>query len=139
MELKTKYYEEIFNRFTQQCPAWAREAVEYRPKHTHAIRVTLRNGEQIDYNIQTGSFRFVDRVSVSSPADVTDKDCRRVFAANLAEMMRVRGVGQAILAARTGLSSAMISKYLNEKSTPSITNVKKIARALNCHPDELYD
>jgi transcriptional regulator with XRE-family HTH domain len=71
--------------------------------------------------------------------DITDDGFRSIFATNLSEIMRIKGFGQAELAERTGLSSAMISKYLNQKATPSMTNLLKIARALNCHPDELYE
>ena len=118
---------------------WAEKAISYRPKHVHAIRITLHNGEVIDYNIQTNSCRFVAQSLVEKTADVTDNDCREVFAANLAEAMVTKGIGQAVLAERTGLSSACISKYLHKKSTPTITQVEKIARALGCHRDDLLD
>ena len=139
MELKTKYYEEIFDRFCTQCPYLVKDIVDYVPKHTHAIRVTLRDGSKVDYNAQTDTFRRVVQNLVETPDDITDEDCRSAFASNLSEYMRMRGLGQVALAERTGLSSAIISKYLNRKSTPTITSVRKIARALNCHPDELYE
>ena len=139
MELNTKYYEEMFERFTQQCPMWVKDVVEYRPKNLHAIRVKLRNGEQIDYNIKSDTFRYVRQTDVMTCDDINDDEFRKIFANNLTEIMQLRGIGQAVLAERTGLSSAMISKYIHEKSTPTMVNVKRIARALNCHPDELYD
>lgn len=139
MELKTIYYEEMFDRFSRQCPYLAKDAVDYVPKHTHAIRVTLRDGSKVDYNAQTDSFRRVEQYMVTNPDDITDENCRSAFAANLSEIMVMRGIGQAVLAERTGLSSAIISKYLHRKATPTITSVRKIARALNCHPDELYE
>lgn len=139
MELKTSYYEEIFERFKQLCPHLAKDVVEYRPKHMHAIRVTLRNGEKIDYNIQTNSYRYINQPTIAGPNDITDADCREAFAYNLAEAMVTKGIGQALLAERTGLSSACISKYLHKKSTPTITQVEKIAHALGCHRDDLLD
>ena len=139
MELRTRHYEEMYERFVRQCPTFAQEAVEYRPKHTNAIRVTLRNGTQIDFNGQSGYYRFVSKVDGYSPDDITDDDCRKAFAINLAEYMHMRGIGQAVLSERTGLSSAMISKYLNQKATPTITNLRKIAHALDCHIDELIE
>ena len=141
MELNSKYYEEMFECFLEQCPMWANEAVSYRPKHMHAIRVILRSGDSVDYNYKTGSYQYHQAGYLSSvtPDDVTDDNCREIFATNLSEFMHTRGIGQAVLSERTGLSSAMISKYLNRKSTPSITNLKKIARALDCHFDELLE
>lgn len=139
MELNTRYHSDMLDTFIRQCPMWADDIVDCIPKHTHAIRIIMRDGSKIDYNAQTGTFRRVEQCVVVAPDDVTDEDCRAVFAANLAEFMRMRGIGQTVLAERTGLSSAIISKYLNQKSTPTITSVRKIARALNCHPDELYE
>ena len=139
MELKTKYYEEMFERFGELCPYLLKDVVGYVPKHINAIRVTLADGSKIDYNGKTDTFRRVEQIAVTTPETVTDEDCRSVFAINLAEFMNMRGIGQMALAERTGLSSAMISKYLNQKSTPTITSLIKIAKALNCHPDELYE
>lgn len=139
MEFKTGYYEEMFVKFKENYPMWAEKVINYRPKHVHAIRLTLRTGEIIDYNIQTNSCRFVTQSTVERPADITDDDCREVFASNLAEAMITKGIGQAVLAERTGLSSACISKYLHKKSTPTITQVEKIAHALGCHRDDLLD
>lgn len=139
MKIKTNYYEEMLAKFEENYPMWAEKIVNYRPKHINAIRITLCNGEIIDYNIQTNSCRFITQSAIAKSADVTDDACREVFAANLAEAMVTKGIGQAILAERTGLSSACISKYLHKKSTPTITQVEKIAQALGCHRDDLLD
>lgn len=141
MEMNTRYYQEIVERFEERCPDWAKNAARWTPKHTHAIRVTLNNGDQVDYNMRTDSYRYrhADQPILTNPDDITDEDCREAFAINLAEMMRTKGFGQATLAECTGLSSAMISKYLNRKSTPTLTNLLKIAHALDCHPDQLME
>lgn len=139
MELNTRHHRDMLDAFIRLCPMWADDIVDCIPKHTNAIRVIFRDGSKIDYNAMTGTFRRVEQYVDSTPDDISDEDCRAAFAANLSEFMRMRGIGQVALAERTGLSSAMISKYLNQKSTPTITSVRKIARALNCHPDELYE
>lgn len=141
MEFNTKYYQEIFEDFKQQYPGWAADTVRYQPKHTHAIRVFLNNGDQVDYNMrtQTSRYRRATQSLLSSPNDITDDDCREAFATNLAEFMRIKGFGQNDLSAATGLSTAIISKYLKKKSTPTVTSLRKIAYALDCHPDELME
>lgn len=139
MEIKTSYHEEILNSFLQHSPFREDDILNCRPKHLHAIRVTLKNGEQLDYNIQTKSYRFVNRPSINAVDEVTDDILREVFATNLSELMVMKGIGQAVLGERTGLSSACISKYLHKKSTPTITQVERIARALGCHRDDLLE
>lgn len=137
MSIDIKHYESYFEQFKQQFPMWAKEVVKYVPKNLHSIRVTLRSGDEIDFNAIGNSFHFVRNEKGGAPTDITDKDCRDAFSSNLSDLMRVRGVSQTLLAERTGLSTASISKYLRREATPTITNLRRIALALNCHEDEL--
>lgn len=139
MEIKTEYYKELFDIFSHLCPGWAERTSRCIPKSTNAIRVFLENGDYVDFNGRTNTYRYhyAEQMIVSSPDDITDDDCRKEFALKLAEHMRLRGVGQAELSKRTGLSSAAISKYLKKDATPTVTNLKKIAYALDCFPEEL--
>ena len=141
MGIKTSYYEEMFEAFGRKCPGWYEESDGYRPKHANAIRVKLKNGDQVDYNIRTDSYRYrhADTSDNVKPNTITDEECRDAFAYNLSDIMKTRGFGQAALAEKTGLSKAMISKYINKQSTPTLTNLMKIAYALDCEPEELMD
>lgn len=139
MEMETRQHKEIFEDFSMRHPEWAKNVVRYKPRHMYSIRITFDNGEQIDYNIRTKTYREVREYFVNDPDDVTDEMCREIFSANLAEMMRSKGFSQPELSARTGLSTATISKYLRKLATPSITNLEKIAHALNCDRDDLLE
>ena len=139
MEMQTRQHEEIFEDFAMRHPEWAKNVKSYKPKHINSIRITFNDGEQIDYNIRTRSYREVHEYYINDPCDVTDEMCREVFAINLAEMMRSKGFSQPELSARTGLSTASISKYLRKKATPTVTTLEKIAHALNCSRDDLLE
>lgn len=139
MEIKTNRYKEIFNDFAERHPYLAKDVVKCAPKHVNAIRMTFSDGSMVDYNIRSHSYRDVPEYYVASPDDITDELCREIFAANLVDIMKVKGFGQPDLAARTGLSTATISKYMRKQATPSITNLEKIAHALNCSRDELME
>lgn len=139
MEIKTNYHKDMLDEFMRYRPDIAGDICECRPKNLNAIRITLRNGRQFDYNGQTKTHREVREYYTAKPDDVTDESCREIFASNLAELMRMKGFGQPELSERTGLSTASISKYLRKKATPTITNLEKIAHALNCSRDELLE
>lgn len=139
MEINTNYYREIFSDFIDRHPYMKNDVDHFAPKHLNAIRVFMKDGSKIDYNIRSHTYREVPEYYDSDPGDVTDEKCREIFASNLVEMMQMKGFCQPDLAKRTGLSPAMISKYMNKKATPSITNLEKIAYALNCTRDELMD
>ena len=139
MEFKTSYYKEIFSDFLDRHPYFKDKIDSYRPKHANAIRITFKDGHMMDYNIRTHTYRDVPEYRDAKPDDITDESCREIFSANLIEMMKMKGFDQPDLAARTGLSCAIISKYMRKQSTPSITNLEKIAHALNCSRDDLME
>ena len=139
MEIKTEYYDEMLDEFIRHRPDLAEEIRECKPKHLHAIRITLFNGRRFDYNGRTKTYREIYGCHPTESDVITDEACREIFATNLAEIMRLKGFGQPELSERTGLSTASISKYLRKKATPTITNLERIANALNCSRDELMD
>lgn len=139
MEVKTDYHNKMLDEFIRHRPDLAGEIHDCKPKHLHAIRITLLNGRQFDYNGRTKTYREVCGYYPTDSDAVTDEACREIFASNLAEIMRLKGFGQPELSERTGLSTASISKYLRKKATPTITTLEKIAHALNCSRDELLD
>ena len=51
--------------------------------------------------------------------------------------MWVKGISQTDLSDRTGIGQTLISRYISGKTTPSVYNVNKIARALNMTVDGL--
>ena len=139
MEINVKYYLEMLDRFKQLFPWWADRITNCRPKNLNSIRVTLEDGELIDYNFNTDSMRRVSAIDRSIVKEISDDDYRNIFATNLAEIMKTRGFSQTELAAQTGLSTAIISKYLNGKAIPTIANLSRIAIVLDCHYDELLE
>ena len=88
MGMKTSYYDEIFEAFKNKCPGWYEQSDGYAPKHTHAIRVRLKNGDQVDYNIRTDSYRYRKHDTTQSikPDNITDESCRDAFSYNLVEL-----------------------------------------------------
>lgn len=136
--LNTKYYNDCFEDFKRRWPREAEHAVNYRPKSEYAIRITLNDGSQLDYNMRAnGTLRRVDTYSPGGALEFTEEYCRTVFANNLSERMAVKGYGQVALAEQTGLSQAVISKYLKRQSTPTVSAIQRIAYVLDCTVEDL--
>lgn len=139
MKLDIKPYERAIEEFARQCPMWYAEAINFTPKHNHMIRVYLKNGDCVDFNFVTAMYRYIDKSRVPSPGDISDEASRQIFSVNLVEQMQVMNISQTELSKLTGISQAMINKYYKGQSTPTVTNVKKIAHALHCSPYELME
>ena len=57
----------------------------------------------------------------------------------LLKLLRCRGMTQADLSAITGIAASTISQYINNERIMELRNAKRIAIALNCHIDDLYE
>mgnify|MGYP006330301223 FL=1 len=53
------------------------------------------------------------------------------FTMNLKKLMIEREMTAADIARKTGMTQAALSRYINDKRTPNINSVIKIAKALN--------
>jgi len=62
---------------------------------------------------------------------------RHAFANNLAKNMHDKYISQSELSNVTGISSVSLSRYINERATPSGYNLEKIADALGCDITDL--
>lgn len=59
------------------------------------------------------------------------------FADNLRHFMALRGFDQVRLSKASGVSQGNISKYLYYSLAPRVENLKKLAKALKCSPNQL--
>ena len=70
---------------------------------------------------------------------MTQTEWKDVFGDNLASILRERGMSQLRLARDSGVSTAMISDYINKRSVPGLFAAINIAYALDMGIDELVD
>ena len=137
--MNKQHYDSILEELFANHPYMLSEYKEYRPKGDRGVRVTLKDGSKYDYDILTHSIRKVNDDRSLTKDEMTDEECRKIFANNLAYHMGERGYTQQTLAETTCISKGSINAYLNCNKTPSITNLKKIAYALDCPVNELLD
>lgn len=137
--MNKQHYDSILNELLQTHPYIANDYLDYRPKGDRGIRVTLNDGSQYDYDIISKAIRKVNDDRKLTKEEITDEQCRNSFAYHLAYLMGVRGYTQRTLSEYTQISVGSINAYLNKSKTPSITNMRKIAYALDCSIVELLD
>lgn len=137
--MNTKYYDEIYEEFRSHHPYAVDDIVNWRPRGEYGIRLTMKDGVKYDFDKISMGIRRVNNYSFESRDSITDEQCRKSFAYHLSELMVLRGFTQLTLSEYTGISKASISAYLNESKTPSMTNMRKIAYALDCQLGELLD
>lgn len=137
--MNNKHYEAIYKSFADGHEYLLKDMDDWRPKGDWGIRVTLRDGTMYDYDNISKSVRRVKDDRALTKDDINDGQCRDSFAYHLAAMMNIRGYTQRTLSEYTGISVGAINAYLNKTKTPSLTNARKIAYALDCSVAELID
>ena len=70
---------------------------------------------------------------------MTQTDWKDVFGDNLSSILREKGFTQLRLSRDSGVSTAMISDYINKRSVPGLFAAINIAYALDMSLDELVD
>lgn len=68
---------------------------------------------------------------------MTEIEFRDIVSNRLSGIMKQRNISQDELSELTNISRVSINKYINNKATPSVFNLGKIAKALGCTMDDL--
>ena len=97
------------------------------------IIVELEDGRRVLYNDMEQSVRFLPDDSRT----ITEDELNAEFAHRLRYIMRIRRTTQVDLSEDTGIAQPVISRYVSGKSLPSMYNLHKLARALDCAIDDL--
>lgn len=70
---------------------------------------------------------------------MTQGEWKRIFARNLVDILNERGMSQRQLAIDSGVSTGMISEYINEIRMPGLTAAINMAYALDMDLADLVD
>ena len=108
------------------------EAIEVTECGPSQLFIRMADGSAYLYDDFDGAARPLPRDS----SNMTETECRSEFSARLRRLMLIKGVSQNELVARTGISQAMISRYMTGRSEPGFYNLDKIARVLECSLEE---
>jgi DNA-binding XRE family transcriptional regulator len=127
-------YERTLNRFESYYPSLYERIIDWWASGRMAITVKLDDGTLFEYDPMDESLRQV--------VDQSDEDetvIRKAFGNNIQKMLPFSGMNQGELADKVGVSRVMMSKYIRGKSVPNVIIARKIAWALDCDINELFD
>lgn len=70
---------------------------------------------------------------------MTQSEWKHIFGDNLLSILQEKGMTQLQLSRDSGVSTAMISEYINKRSIPGLVAIINIAYALDMRIDDLVD
>lgn len=94
--------------------------------------------------IKTDGTRYIFNDAMSSirrlpsdPDNVTDEQVAFEFMQRFRSMRILRAYNISDLHELTGISMSTLSRYDNGETTPTVINLRKLSKALNCSPSDL--
>lgn len=133
MDVHGDRFEEHYHQDGQKGPC----IIGYEPVREAMIRVETADGRRYDYSDKDPyALRCVDRESANR---FDDEFCREEFAEKLRTIMLEENVTARELADLTGIIPSRIEKLWKGDVAPRITEVMRIATALEKYPGDLLD
>ena len=97
------------------------------------LEILMGNGDRFIFDGYTERIRGLPR----DKYNMSEAEYRREFALRLKTIMARKFISEQELSERTGILQPTLSRYLNQKVTPGLRALDKIAKALNCSIDDL--
>lgn len=126
--------EKIFNVFKNTFPDIAEQVNTYEPYGYLGIKLTLYDGSTLVFDYVNSTLREL----TYDNGELSKEDWLEEFGHNLNEIMLVKGITRKELSEQTNISQATISRWINGSACPTLFDIRKVARELNCSVDDLF-
>jgi predicted XRE-type DNA-binding protein len=123
----------LIEQFVTRYPGMVARVVDYRQENDAELRVVMDDGNRYIFNTLDYGMRYIEQ----DFEHMSEERYRQELGTRLRYIMWSKGVTQAELSSRTGISQPSISAYIKGRKAPSSYAMEKIIRALGCSMDDL--
>lgn len=128
-------YEQILEQFEHYYSYLYEQTVDWWPSGRLCITVKLEDGVLMEFDSFANTIRRIQPVEFTKDASVLRKDIGR----NLQKVILTRGIAQSDIAAKSGITEAMLSRYIHGTSMPGVDKLYSLSAALGCRVADLLD
>lgn len=126
-------FELILEQFKMYFPDIYDRGVDWWKSGPYHITVLLDDDSRVEFDSSDNTIRWISKIDRSIDNDIFRKEIGR----NIRKFIVYKGVRQQDVAEKSGITQAMLSRYINGTSMPGIDKLHNIASALDCHVDDL--
>lgn len=131
-------FEPIFRDAVARFPFVGRKMSDWYPYAKNEVAIKTIDGKLYIYNTSRHTMRNVPSTERYGEYE-NEEEWRIEFRSNLRRKLASTDMTQEDLAKVTGISKTTISYYMQGRATPNAYNVFKLAKALGCSIEELYN
>lgn len=121
-------YDRILERFSTYYPDLYQQSVDWWPSDRYHITVKLEDGMLFEFDSNDNTIRRLRSANHNKDVETIRKD----VGYNLQKVITSRGIPQNEIAERSGITPAMLSRYIHGTSMPGIDKVYNLAAVLGC-------
>lgn len=122
----------VLEHFRVYHPALYNDMVDWWDSGFMSIYIEFKDKSVFEYNKHDNTLR---EIKGREELELTAKEVGH----NIRKLIRTSGITQSDVAARAGITEAMMSRYINGNSMPSLDKAYRIAKILGRTVDELFD
>lgn len=126
-------FELILEQFRMYFPHLYEQGVDWWKSGPYHITVLLSDNTRVEFDSSDNTIRWVKKIDRTVDNDILRKEIGR----NIRKFIVYRGMRQQEVSEKLGVTEAMLSRYINGTSMPSIDKLHNLASILNCHVDDL--
>ena len=123
----------ILEQFKMYFPSLYDRGVDWWKSGPYHITILLDDNSRVEFDSSDNTIRWVQKIDRSVDSDILRKEIGR----NIRKFIVYRGMRQQDVSEKVGITEAMLSRYINGTSMPSIDKLHNIAKVLGCHVDDL--
>lgn len=126
-------YEKMYEHFEQYYSCLCKQVVDWWPSGRTCLTVKLEDGDLLEFDSYCNSIRTIKTNGYTKDIQTLRKD----IGTNIKKMIQTRNISQSEIAKQSGLTEAMLSRYIHGTSMPSIDKINTLAAVLDCRITEL--
>lgn len=123
----------ILDQYRMYFPDLYTQTVDWWKSGPYHITVLLNDNSRAEFDSSDNTIRWVQKIDYSSDNDILRKEIGR----NIRKFITYRGMRQQDVADQSGITQAMLSRYINGTSMPGLDKVYKLAGVLECEISDL--
>ena len=121
-------YDEILNRFKNYYPEVYEQSIDWWPSGRLCITIKLEDGMLFEFDSVEHTIRRIRSDDYTKDVETLRKE----IGYNLQKIISSRSITQNEIAERSGITPAMLSRYIRGTSMPGVDKIHSLASVLGC-------
>ena len=126
-------FETILEQFRMYFPNLYERGVDWWKSGPYHVTILLDDNDRVEFDSSDNTIRWIPKFDRSSNNDIFRKEIGR----NIRKFIVYRGMRQQDVSEKSGITEAMLSRYINGTSLPGLDKLYNLASVLNCSVDDL--